>query len=105
MRSLSEMVCGVATTIFNPEKPGRLTGVMRRTGEGHVEVDNSQGNGGSSKRGRASTRGRCRWNARSAISTAIGALASEKDAIYVKNFIDYEVSSINVKHVDVRRFT
>ena len=42
MRSLIEMVCGVATTIFNPEKPGRLTGVMRRTGEGHVEVDNSQ---------------------------------------------------------------
>ena len=39
------------------------------------------------------------------ISSAIGALASEKDATYVKNFIDYEVSSINVKHVDVQRLT
>ena len=102
MRSLSEMVCGVATTMYNPEKPGRLIGVMRRSGEGHVEVDNSQANCGSSKRGRASTRGRCRWNTRSAISTAFGALASDKDATYVKNFIDYEVSSINVKHVDVQ---
>ena len=62
-------------------------------------------NCGSSKRGRASTRGRCRWNTRSAISTAFGALASDKDATYVKNFIDYEVSSINVKHVDVQRLT
>ena len=39
------------------------------------------------------------------ISTAIGALATEKDAAYVKNFIDYEVSSINVQHVDVQRLT
>ena len=39
------------------------------------------------------------------ISTAIGALASEKDATYVKNFVDYEVSPINVKHVDVQRLT
>ncbi len=39
------------------------------------------------------------------ISTAIGALAAEKDAAYVKNFIDYEVSSINVQHVDVQRLT
>ena len=65
-------------------------------------MDNSLVNRGSSKRGRASTRGRCRWNARSAISTAFGALASDKDATYVKNFIDFEVSSINVKHVDVQ---
>ena len=65
-------------------------------------MDSSQANCGISKRGRASTRGRCRWDARSAISTAFGALASDKDATYVKNFIDYEVSSINVKHVDVQ---
>ena len=39
------------------------------------------------------------------ISTAIGALAVEKDAAYVKNFIDYEVGSINVQRVDVRRLT
>lgn len=39
------------------------------------------------------------------ISTAIGALAVEKDAAYVKNFIDYEVGSINVQHVDVQRLT
>ena len=39
------------------------------------------------------------------ISTAIGALAAEKDAAYVKNFIDYEVGSINVQHVDVQRLT
>ena len=64
-------------------------------------MDNSQANCGSSKRGRASTRGRCRWNTRSAISTAFGALALDKDATYVKNFIDYEVISINVQHVDV----
>ena len=39
------------------------------------------------------------------ISTAIGALAAEKDGAYVKNFIDYEVGSINVQHVDVQRLT
>ena len=39
------------------------------------------------------------------ISTANGALAAEKDAAYVKNFIDYEVGSINVQHVDVQRLT
>ena len=39
------------------------------------------------------------------ISPAIGALAVEKDAAYVKNFIDYEVGSINVQHVDVQRLT
>ena len=39
------------------------------------------------------------------ISTAIDALAAEKDAAYVKNFIDYEVSSINVQHIDVQRLT
>lgn len=39
------------------------------------------------------------------IPTAIGALAAEKEAAYVKNFIDYEVGSINVQHVDVQRLT
>ena len=39
------------------------------------------------------------------ISTAIGALAAEKDAAYVKNLIDNEVGSINVQHVDVQRLT
>ena len=39
------------------------------------------------------------------ISTAIGALAAEQGAAYVKNFIDYEVGSINVQHVDVQRLT
>ena len=39
------------------------------------------------------------------ISTAIGALAAGKDAAYVKNFIDYEVGSINAQHVDVQRLT
>ena len=39
------------------------------------------------------------------ISVAIGALAAEKDAAYVKNFIDYEVGSINVQYVDVQRLT
>ena len=39
------------------------------------------------------------------ISTALGALAAEKDSDYVKNFIDYEVSSINVQHIDVQRLT
>ena len=39
------------------------------------------------------------------ISTAIGALGAEKDAACVKNFIDYEVGSINVQHVDVQRLT
>ena len=39
------------------------------------------------------------------ISKAIGALAAEKDAAYVKNFIDYEVGSIDVQHVDVQRLT
>ena len=39
------------------------------------------------------------------ISTAIGALAAEQRAAYVKNFIDYEVGSINVQHVDVQRLT
>ena len=39
------------------------------------------------------------------ISTAIGALAAEQGAAYVKNFIDYEVGSITVQHVDVQRLT
>ena len=39
------------------------------------------------------------------ISVALGALAAEKDAAYVKNFIDYEVSSLNVQHIDVQRLT
>jgi hypothetical protein len=39
------------------------------------------------------------------ISTPIGALAAEQGAVYVKNFIDYEVGSINVQHVDVQRLT
>ena len=39
------------------------------------------------------------------ISTAIGALAAEQGAAYVKNFIDYEVGSIGVQHVDVQRLT
>lgn len=39
------------------------------------------------------------------ISTAIGALAAEQGVGYVKNFIDYEVGSINVQHVDVQRLT
>ena len=39
------------------------------------------------------------------ISTAIGAPAAEQGAAYVKNFIDYEVGSINVQHVDVQRLT
>lgn len=39
------------------------------------------------------------------ISTALGALAAEKDTNYVKNFIDYELSSINVHHIDVQRLT
>jgi hypothetical protein len=39
------------------------------------------------------------------ISSALTALAAEKDAAYVKNLIDYEVSSINVQHVDVQRLT
>ena len=34
-----------------------------------------------------------------------GMLEAEKDVAYVKNFIDYEVSSINVQHVDVQRLT
>ena len=39
------------------------------------------------------------------ISTAIGALAADQGAAYVKNFIDYEVGSISVQHVDVQRLT
>ena len=39
------------------------------------------------------------------ISTAISALAAERNAAYVKNFIDYDVGSINVQHVDVQRLT
>jgi len=39
------------------------------------------------------------------ISTAICALAAEKDSSYVKNFVDYELSSINVQHIDVQRLT
>lgn len=35
------------------------------------------------------------------ISKAIGALAAEQGVACVKNFIDYEVGSINVQHVDV----
>jgi hypothetical protein len=39
------------------------------------------------------------------ISTALGALTAEKDAAYVKNFVEYEVSSLNVQHIDVQRLT
>lgn len=39
------------------------------------------------------------------ISTAISALAAERNAAYVKNPIDYEVGPINVQHVDVQRLT
>ena len=39
------------------------------------------------------------------ISTAIGALAAEHGAAYVKNFIDYEVGSINVQHMVLQRLT
>ena len=39
------------------------------------------------------------------ISTALGALAAEKDAAYVKNFVEYEISSLNVQHIDVQRLT
>ena len=39
------------------------------------------------------------------ISVAIGALVSEKDVGYVKNFVDYELSSINVHHIDIQRLT
>jgi hypothetical protein len=35
----------------------------------------------------------------------LGALAAEKDAAYVKNFVEYEVSSLNVQHIDVQRLT
>lgn len=39
------------------------------------------------------------------ISTALGALAAEKDSAYVKNFVEYEISSLNVQHIDVQRLT
>ena len=39
------------------------------------------------------------------ISTELGGLAAEKDAAYVKNFVEYEVSSLNVQHIDVQRLT
>lgn len=39
------------------------------------------------------------------ISIALGALAAEKDSDYVKNFVEYEVSSLNVQHIDVQRLT
>ena len=39
------------------------------------------------------------------ISTALGALAAEKDAADVKNFVEYEISSLNVQHIDVQRLT
>ena len=39
------------------------------------------------------------------ISTALGALAAEKDEGYVKNFVEYEVSSLNVQDIDVQRLT
>ena len=39
------------------------------------------------------------------ISIALGALAAEKDTAYVKNFVEYEVSSLNVQHIDVQRLT
>jgi hypothetical protein len=39
------------------------------------------------------------------ISIALGALAAEKDTDYVKNFVEYEVSSLNVQHIDVQRLT
>ena len=68
-------------------------------------MDNSQANCGGSKRGRAAHGADTAGMLEAPISSAFGALASEKDATYVKNFIDYEVSSINVKHVDVQRFT
>lgn len=39
------------------------------------------------------------------ISIALGALAAEKDTDYVKKFVEYEVSSLNVQHIDVQRLT
>ena len=39
------------------------------------------------------------------ISAATGALAAEQGAAFAKNFIDYEVGSINVQHVVVQRLT
>ena len=39
------------------------------------------------------------------ISAAIGALAAEQGAAYAKNFIDFEVGSINVQHMDLQRLT
>ena len=39
------------------------------------------------------------------ISTALGALAAEKDSAYVKNFVEYDVSSLKVQHIDVHRLT
>tara|TARA_Y100000991_G_scaffold207846_1_gene186312 strand:- start:1252 stop:1452 length:201 start_codon:yes stop_codon:yes gene_type:complete len=39
------------------------------------------------------------------ISAAIGALAAEQGAAYAKNFIDYEVGSINVQHMVLQRLT
>jgi hypothetical protein len=39
------------------------------------------------------------------ISTALAALVEEKDAAYVKHFIDYEASNLNVHHIDVQRLT
>ena len=39
------------------------------------------------------------------ISIALGAMAAEKDTDYVKNFVEYEVSSLNVQHIDVQRLT
>lgn len=39
------------------------------------------------------------------ISTAISALAAERSAAHVNNFIDYEVGSINAQHVDIQGLT
>ena len=39
------------------------------------------------------------------ISTTLGALAAEKDEAYVKSFVEYELSSLNVQHIDVQRLT
>ena len=39
------------------------------------------------------------------ILTALRALAAEKDAAYVRNFVEYEVSSLNLQHIDVQRLT
>ena len=38
-------------------------------------------------------------------SAAISPLAPEQDAAFARNFIDYEVGSINVQQIDAQRLT